>query len=133
LKGECSFETFGWTCGSTGYLGVEGAREATRAVYPCPQCNTRAFLERAYVQVSKKRYVFTKCPCCGPGMPGEEIWNSAVETARECNPVVTDEVLMKLEATEARSWDTSSDLSKADKQRHPQGSVRFRADTIEPG
>jgi hypothetical protein len=61
-------------------------------------------------------------------MAGEELWNNAVETARECNLAEANEVLTELRATEAGFCDTSSGTSEADRQRHQQGSVRFRAE-----
>jgi hypothetical protein len=125
LADSCSFQAFGWVCGSTGYLGVEGAGGSTGLAYPCPQCNTRVFLEKAYAHLRKTRYAFRKCPCCGPGMAGEELWDNAVETARECNPAVTNEVLTELRAMEATSCETSSGTSDANQPRYQQGSVRL--------
>jgi hypothetical protein len=92
---ECRFETFGWSC-SAGYLGIGEGSPSGLPPSPCPRCNTRAFLLRAWEAARKQRYTLRRCVCCGPGMPASEIWTRALTAAREENPAMAESVLREL-------------------------------------
>jgi hypothetical protein len=100
---SCDYRNLGFACDGAGYLrlGQQIVKE-----WPCPKCNTAAFLEKSF-RAAKDRLPKDKdlaCPCCGPGLSYDEIWTSALKAARECNPRATNTVLFRLSRSHQGSF-----------------------------
>ena len=92
----CEYQKLGFTCDGSGYLGLG---QQTMKQWPCPKCNTAAFLEKSFRAAKDRLPKDFACPCCGPGLSYDEIWSSAVKAARECNPMATTVALFRLSRT----------------------------------
>jgi len=79
--GECSFESAGWSCASTGYLWFSERRDRQQYDYPCPRCNAELFLAKARKRAGGGAPV-PRCPCCDPRTAAEAAYQSALNEAR---------------------------------------------------
>jgi hypothetical protein len=88
----CDYLNLGFACDGAGYLRLG---EQIMKQWPCPKCNTFAFLEKSFRAAKDRRKDMT-CPCCGPGLSYDEVLSSAIKVAHECNPKATTTALFKL-------------------------------------
>jgi hypothetical protein len=95
----CTYKALNFACNGRGYLTL-GLMEETP--YPCPTCNTSAYLEKCHRAARDRPTGGEACMCCGPGLTYDAIWATAVKTARECNRDVADETIKRLSATHRR-------------------------------
>jgi hypothetical protein len=93
---SCDYQNLGFACDGAGYLhlGQQVVNE-----WPCPKCNTAAFLEKSFRAAKDRLPTDVACPCCGPGLNYDEVWSSAIKVARECNPAATTATLFRLSRT----------------------------------
>lgn len=92
--GACSHTVGNWSCRGTGYLWLEEQEPEETGRFPCPVCNTATFLARAKVIAEGRHPTLGGCACCGPaGPPGTEIWDAALQSAKEANPRAAEEAL----------------------------------------
>jgi len=80
-RGRCTFESAGWSCGSTGFLWFSEARGAARNDYPCPRCNAALFLAKAQQRAGRNRPGL-QCPCCGGPGVAEDAHRSALDVVK---------------------------------------------------
>jgi hypothetical protein len=93
----CDYQNLGFACDGAGYLRLG---QQTVNQWPCPKCNTSAFLEKSF-RAARDRQPGdvardVDCPCCGPGLSYDEVWSSAIKVARECNPQAATVALFRL-------------------------------------
>jgi hypothetical protein len=88
----CDYLNLGFACDGDGFLRLG---EQIMKQWPCPKCNTAAFLEKSF-RAAKDRRKDLSCPCCGPGLSDDEVWSNALKVANECNPKATTSTLFKL-------------------------------------
>jgi hypothetical protein len=89
----CDYQNLGFACDGAGYLRLG---EQIMKEWPCPKCNTAAFLEKSFRAAKDRLPKDVVCPCCGPGLSYDEVWSSAMKVARECNPEATTVALLGL-------------------------------------
>jgi hypothetical protein len=90
---SCAYENLGFACDGDGYLRLG---EQILKEWPCPRCNTAAFLEKSFRAAKDRLPKDAACPCCGPGLSYDEVWSSALKVARECNPKAAAAALFRL-------------------------------------
>lgn len=74
---RCTFESAGWSCGSTGFLWFSADRAGDERLYPCPRCNAELFLAKARQRGAVDPDT-PRCICCGPGF-GHLAYRSALD------------------------------------------------------
>jgi hypothetical protein len=89
----CDYQNLGFACDGSGYLRLG---QQITGEWPCPNCNTAAFLEKSFRAAQDRRPKQLACPCCGPGLSYDEVWSSALKVARECNPQAATVALRRL-------------------------------------
>jgi hypothetical protein len=90
---SCDYQNLGFACDGSEYLRLG---QQVVSEWPCPKCNTAAFLEKSFRAAKDRLPKDVACPCCGPGLSYDEIWSSALKAARECNPRATSTALFRL-------------------------------------
>lgn len=97
---SCGYKNLSFECDNGGYLRL-GAQRARQ--WPCPNCNTAAFLQKSFRAANERVPSQAICICCGPGLSYDEVWSSAIKVARACNPAAADAALLKLPLSHIRS------------------------------
>jgi hypothetical protein len=98
---SCDYKNLGFACDSDGYLRL-GAQNAKQ--WPCPNCNTAAFLQKSFRAANERLPNKALCICCGPGLSYDEVLSSAIKIARACNPTAADAALLELSPSHVRSF-----------------------------
>ncbi|MEH2470645.1 hypothetical protein V1281_000113 [Nitrobacteraceae bacterium AZCC 2161] len=60
----CTFKALEFACNGNGYLALESL---AATAYPCPNCNTIAYLEKSFRASRDRQRETAACVCCGPG------------------------------------------------------------------
>jgi hypothetical protein len=94
----CGYENLGFACDGAGYLRL-GAQDMKQ--WPCPNCNTAAFLQKSFRAAKDRQPKNAACFCCGPGLSYDEVWSSALKVARACNAKAADAALFQLSRNHA--------------------------------
>jgi hypothetical protein len=89
----CTFKALEFACNGNGYLALESL---AATAYPCPNCNTIAYLEKSFRASRDRQRETAACVCCGPGLSYDAIWSMAVKTARACSRGIADETIERL-------------------------------------
>jgi hypothetical protein len=98
---SCDYENLGFACDGDGYLRL-GAQHTRQ--WPCPKCNTAAFLQKSFRAANERLTSMAPCICCGPGLSHDEVWSSAIKVARACNPAAADAALLELALSHVRAF-----------------------------
>jgi hypothetical protein len=93
---SCDYQSLGFACDGSGFLRLG---EQAVSEWPCPKCNTTAFLEKSFRAAKDRLPKDVACPCCGPGLSYDEVWSSALKVARECNLRAATNALFRLSRT----------------------------------
>lgn len=102
---ECRGDGYLWDADDDGF-------DPDDHTYPCPQCNTEAYLLQAKEQAET-------CPCgndCGYSYTGESIWLGAVQSAESANLEAAKAILTKIGIVAALVPDASNDAGFAVRQ-----------------
>jgi hypothetical protein len=90
---HCSVQINIWQC-LNGFLTRDTYVSSTD--YPCPKCNTEAFLLKAKRVAESKRPTSLSCPCCDQAGSPADYWLSALRTAQQYNTQTLGAILSDL-------------------------------------
>lgn len=93
MEMPCSVQINAWQC-QNGFL-TQNMDESTTN-YPCPKCNTEAFLLNAKKVAESKRLTSPGCPCCDQRGSPADYWLSALRSAQQYNTQTLGTILSRL-------------------------------------